>query len=38
MDIEVGIGTEVLDLINSWLQLSVLENGRRVVRQVEGHG
>ena len=37
MDIEVGIGTDVLDLVNSRLQLPVPEQGKKVAGRVQVH-
>jgi len=37
-DIEVGLRTKVLDLVDSWARLSVSEDGRGVAGRVQGHG
>ena len=37
MDVHVGLGVEVLDSIDSWLQFSVLEDGRGIVSGSCGH-
>ena len=37
-DIGVGLGVNILDLVNPWLQFSVLEDGRGVVGRIQGHG
>jgi hypothetical protein len=38
LDIDVGLGENVPDLVNSWLQFSVLEDRRGLVGRVQGHG
>ena len=38
MDIEVGLGMEVLDLVNFWLQSPAFEDGSGVAGRVQGHG
>ena len=38
MDIEVGLGRKVLDLVNSRLEFSVFEDGRGVAGRFQGHG
>ena len=37
MDVHVGLGVEVLDSIDPWLQFSVLEDGRGIVSGSFGH-
>lgn len=37
-DVEVGFGVDILDLVNSWFQFSVLEDGRGVAGRVQSHG
>ena len=38
MDIEVGLGVKVLDLVYSRLQFSIFEDRRGVSGRVESHG
>ena len=37
MKMNVGLGVEVLDFVDSWLQFSALEDGR-VAGRAQGHG
>ena len=37
-NVEVGLTLDVLDLVDPWLQFSVLEDGRGVAGRVQSHG
>lgn len=37
MDVQEGMGVEALDFVDSWLQLSILENSSGATSRVERH-
>lgn len=37
LNVEVGLGVNILDLVDSWLQLPAFEDRRGVTGRVEGH-
>ena len=38
LDIDVGLGDDILDLVDPWLQFPIFEDIERVTGRVQGHG